>query len=334
MKQKGFYILGFLFFVFASAKTQDAQFSQFFVSSSYLNPAFAGETKGGKVALQDRLQWPSIPGAFKSFNFAYDQNLRGINGGLGIIVTHSQAGPAGYQFTNFSALYSQSIRLNQSWYARAGVQIGESIKALNVNQLTFSSQLFNGGNVPDEVQQNYQRKYFLDLSSGVLLYSRKAWFGFSAHHLNRPNESLLNSVSRLPIKYSAHGGFRYTLEKVKKEERDLVFAFNYKNQALFDQLDLGVYYDRKPLVFGLWYRGLPVFKSYQPGYSNNDALIIMLGYSTPGFRIGYSYDITISKLYGSTLGAHELSLVFEFVNYAKNAENGQKRLKNIPCPSF
>ncbi len=328
------YIFALMFFVFTSAKAQDPQFSQFYVSSSYLNPAFAGETKGGKIVLQDRLQWPSIPGAYKSFNCAYDQNLRRINGGLGFIVTHSQAGPGGYQFTNFSALYSHSIRLNESWYARAGFQIGESIRDINVNQLTFSSQLYNGGNIPNEVLQNYEKKYFLDLSSGVLIYSKKAWFGFAAHHLNKPNESLLKDQSPLPIKYSLHGGLRYTLEKVKKEERDLVFAFNYKTQALFDQLDLGVYYDRKPIMFGLWYRGIPVFKSYQLGYTNNDALIIMLGYSTKGFRVGYSYDLTISKLYGNTLGAHELSLVFEFVNYAKNTDSGKKRLKNIPCPSF
>lgn len=42
-----------------------------------------------------------------------------------------------------------------------------------------------------------------------------------------------------------------------KNHGDLVFAFNYMAQGTFDQMDLGVYYDTKPLSFGLWYQGLP-----------------------------------------------------------------------------
>jgi len=49
-------------------------------------------------------------------------------------------------------------------------------------------------------------------------------------------------------------------------------------------------------------------------------------------HIGYSYDFTISNLIGSTGGAHEISIVYEF----NNLSIGQlkKRIRAIPCPEF
>jgi hypothetical protein len=40
-------------------------------------------------------------------------------------------------------------------------------------------------------------------------------------------------------------------------------------QGKWDQLDLGAYVDHRQFTAGLWYRGLPIVKAYQPGYGNN-----------------------------------------------------------------
>ncbi len=97
-------------------------------------------------------------------------------------------------------------------------------------------------------------------------------------------------------------------------------------QDTYTQLDLGLYWYQMPLVIGIWYRGIPVFKEL----SSNDALAFLLGFKIDQFSIGYSYDLTISKLVGFTGGTHEIS-----TNYMFNQGITQReKRKIIPCPSF
>jgi hypothetical protein len=61
-----------------------------------------------------------------------------------------------------------------------------------------------------------------------------------------------------------------------------------------------------------------------------DAFILCLGVSTPKFKVGYSYDITVSKLgNGVSGGSHEVSLGFNFACKKK-----PKNFRKISCPSF
>lgn len=56
----------------------------------------------------------------------------------------------------------------------------------------------------------------------------------------------------------------------------------------------------------------------------------MVGFATEfQLRIGYSYDVTISKLTVKSGGAHELSLIYEWPQKPKN-----RRHRVVPCPKF
>jgi len=55
----------------------------------------------------------------------------------------------------------------------------------------------------------------------------------------------------------------------------------------------------------------------------------LIGYKSPHFSIGYSYDFTISNLVSSTAGAHEISIAIEFQKQKK-----RRRLHAVPCPEF
>jgi hypothetical protein len=100
-------------------------------------------------------------------------------------------------------------------------------------------------------------------------------------------------------------------------------------QGKFDQLDAGLYLTLEPMVFGLWYRGLPI-KNYEPGLPNNDAAIFLVGYKQDNLSVGYSYDLTVSRLGVSTGGSHELSLTYTFAS----PQSRKKFAKKIPCPKF
>ena len=62
-------------------------------------------------------------------------------------------------------------------------------------------------------------------------------------------------------------------------------------------------------------------------HRNSDAFIAMLGRKYKKFRIGYSYDITLSKLSNATLGSHEFTLGYLF--NCKNKEDKIIPLKTI-----
>jgi hypothetical protein len=88
-----------------------------------------------------------------------------------------------------------------------------------------------------------------------------------------------------------------------------------------------MYYLKDPLIFGLWYRGIP-FTTSQAG----DAVIGLVGIKTNKLHIGYSYDFTISNLISSTAGAHEITLVYEFS--VIQGQSQKRKYRAIPCPEF
>jgi hypothetical protein len=86
-----------------------------------------------------------------------------------------------------------------------------------------------------------------------------------------------------------------------------------------------------PIVFGLWYRGIPVSKNAENSPSQ-DAVVIILGFQFNRLEVVYSYDFTVSKLGPVSGGAHELALKYRFeipVN-----QKAKKKDKFIPCPTF
>jgi type IX secretion system PorP/SprF family membrane protein len=168
-----------------------------------------------------------------------------------------------------------------------------------------------------------------------MFYSNKVWLGVSAHHISQPNVSFVEGqISKLPMKLSAQGGIRFDLQGGGRNyithayaERSISFAFNYKQQDPFNQLDVGAQLFLDPLVLGIWYRGLPT----KNGLPNNEAFIGLVGISLEsGLDIGYSYDVTISKLgLRNSGGAHEVSITYSFL--WGNPKSRNMRARTIPC---
>lgn len=332
----GVFILALLSSNFVSA--QEPQFSQFYAASMSLNPAFTGNTLAGRVTAIYRNQWPKIPKGFVSYAFSYDHNIQELNSGVGLMVVHDKAGSGGLRFTNIAGLYSYNIKLSRHVAIRPGMKFSWTIRDYDLSGLVFNDQIVrNGASQTIESNLGEPISYF-DLGTGVILYSRKYWAGISFDHLNRPNQSLMGGMSELPVKASVHGGYNIPIDKDlrKKTITSVTVAANYKAQGKWDQLDIGAYYNRNPMVFGLWYRGIPLIKAYKPGYGNHDALIFLVGYRKDNLRIGYSHDVTISRLAGHTGGSHEISLTLEFPGSGKNTRKSKwvGRKSIIPCTKF
>lgn len=318
---------------------QDPQFSQFYANPLYLNPAMTGNTQQGRIAGIYRNQWAAVPAsssdAFRSYAFSYDHNLHKINSGAGLQFVRDRAGTGGLRFTEIAGLYSYHLAVTRFLNINAGMRFGYNQRDIDFNRLTFGDQLLrNDGSATNETFLVNKISY-LDIASGIILYAKRFWVGTAFNHINQPNQSFTGTKTPLPMKYSVHGGYNIPLKKDAKGNpiSNVTVAANYKAQQKWDQLDLGAYFKRSPVVLGMWYRGIPILKSYQPGYLNNDAVICLAGFDFDdyGISFGYSYDITISRLIKNTAGSHELSLIYEFVtpDYKKS-----KRKFVIPCTKF
>jgi type IX secretion system PorP/SprF family membrane protein len=317
---------------------QDVQFTQYYAAPLYLNPAFAGSSQHHRFIVNHRNQWPSIPNNFTNYSFSYDYHMDEVKGGVGLLVTTDKAGSAALRSTNIGLLYSYKVNLENKWLFSSGLYFGYARKDLNFDKLIFRDQLgFNNNanpNTNDQTARNIGAESHFDFGTGFLIHNKKVWAGFSAYHLNKPNQSLLGEESRLPIKYSVHGGVNIALYNgLRKRDKTSRIApsFIYKKQGKFDQLDLGLHFLYDPIVLGLWYRGIPVQQNVADNISQ-DAIALILGMHFLQFEVGYSYDFTISELGALSGGAHEMSLAYRFE--VPQSRKMRRKDKFIPCPTF
>lgn len=264
--------------------------------------------------------------------FSYDYNLAEFNSGIGLIVGQERAGVSPLTTTQIGALYAYRFQLKEKIWIQPGLKFNLIRTSLDYSDLVFNDQLYTEGSTTESF--SLENTSYLDLGSGVLVYNDKFWAGLAFNHINQPNQSLTNNESPLYMKFSAHGGYKYTLADGEKRNAAKYFnlAFHYKAQHKFDQLDFGAYYTQEPFVFGVWYRGIPLLKSYE-GVLNNDAVAIILGYTfvDMNMSVGYSYDATISKLAANSAGSHEISLIYEIATKKKKR---RKAKFFAPCAKF
>ncbi len=313
-------------------KAQDPQFTQFYASPMYLNPAFTGVTYEHRFVANYRNQWPGISKTYQTYMASYDYNLSELNSGIGITVMQDRAGSAGLTHSQIGVSYAYHFKISKFSEIRMGANLSYNMKRLDFNKLRFNDQIATGSSTSIE-SSKYEQLNFMDFAAGALLNSTEYWLGLSAKHLTQPNSSLTGDNVPLPLSLSLHGGYRFIIEKQGRHDlkRYISPAFNYRHEQKYDQLDIGIYYYHLPLYAGIWYRGLP-FKKYKAAYSSKESIALLIGVEITDYnlRIGYSYDLTISKLgVANSLGAHEISLVYEI---AKKKKRNRKVL--VSCPKF
>jgi len=323
------YFLVMSFIIISDSFGQDPTFSQFYANALYLSPSFAGATSEYRFALNYRNQWPAVPGVFHTYSISFDKALTNFNSGIGVLATYDVAGSGNLSTTNIGLIYSYDFNVNKEWHIRPGINFKFYYLGLDINKLIFNSQITGSGTSPSVTPPPFDNVADVDFATSALVYNERTWAGFTLDHLLKPKTSFYGNDATVPVKFNFYGGAQI-LKKTRlrqKMQEVLSVALNFQKQGKFYQSDLGLYYYKDPLIFGIWYRGIP-FATSQVG----DAIIGLIGIKTSQLHIGYSYDFTISSLIGSTGGAHEISLVYEFNNLSLGQM--KKRIRSIPCPEF
>jgi type IX secretion system PorP/SprF family membrane protein len=323
MMMKRLFTLSLVSAIVATAFAQDPEFTQFYANKLYLNPAFAGSHNCPRVVMNYRNQWPAITGNYVTTAFAYDQHVDGIKGGLGLLVTNDQAGQSTLKTTRVSGMYSYRQPLGRKFSIKFGMEATYFQKSLDWSKLTFGDMIdprrgfvYQTNDIPRGGSVSG-----IDFGAGVIGYSDVFYAGFAVHHLTEPNESLILGASPLPMKYTFHAGANIPLDgptasKYSKGGASISPNILFRQQDNFTQLNMGIYIKKDALVGGIWYR-------------NKDAFIVTLGIQSDYIKIGYSYDVTVSKLGTGTGGAHEITLGIDFTCKPK-----KRTFRTISCPSF
>ncbi|RYY34513.1 MAG: type IX secretion system membrane protein PorP/SprF [Sphingobacteriaceae bacterium] len=312
-------ILFLLSFSLATAFGQDHQYSQFFNSPVYLNPALNGQFEGKlRMSLIYRNQYTTLPGNLNYISASIDYNVPRFGGGFGLLFTRSSEGTAYLKKNSVSGVYSYSVG-SQDYVLSFGVQAGATNRTIDFSRLVFGDQIDPSlGVIPGQATSAdafpFNNRFYFDSGAGINLVVRNFMIGVSAQHLNRPNESFTGTPYRAPIRAAAHASYRLDLDwndnLYDYEKSYLIPSVVVYNQGKSYSYNAGMQYKRRSVNAGLWYRG---------GADGPNAIVISFIFDLfinreggEKLRLGVSHDVPAQRLnYGATSGTTEGSVVYE-----------------------
>ena len=329
---------------------QDPTFSQFYFNQLYVNPAFTGINSGLRAGVNYRDLWGHIPSKFPTYSVAVDAQDLSLSSGIGLNAWSDNEGEGYLRTQCISGLYSYRVVLSpKNWVFQAGFQTSIINKKIDWSKLIFSDQLHPLFGITGPTQNptpNQQSVTFADFTAGALIKGNHRnrlknliatyTFGVAMHHMVQPDESIIGQQSRLPKNLVIHFGavvpVRY---EVKKYKILLVPNILYERQTTMTDFVFSFNVMMKPIFYGISYRNeIPII----PDMDKADAVIVNVGYAGDQnkealvYKVGYSYDLTISDLRSNTAGTHELALIIEFRDFKFSQHANAK--KKLECPNF
>ena len=313
------------------AISQDMNYTQYFSTPIYYNPAYTGINSGVRARFLYRNQWPSLPVSYKSYFFSADlgdRNLPG-SGGLGIMINQDTPGVG--LINNFGAALTIGVRIPITSFmvTQIGVKAGIMQRKVNWDDMVFASQLdpkygniYTSTFIPPDANSRVVPDFGV---GGVLQFINPQGnvggnIGFSVDHIFKPDVSFLSSGSSpYPRKWvgqfdliiaTGPGGSSMMSRGGGEEPLKINIGGIYQNQASLNSLQVGLNLLKYNVYVGGW------FKSTMTGVVNS-ALALVAGYKYSFYedmniKFMYSYDLQISGALQGTGGAHEISLILEF----------------------
>jgi type IX secretion system PorP/SprF family membrane protein len=102
------------------SQAQDVQYSQFYASPLYLNPALTGASELTRIGINYRNQWPGLDQNFNSYSAYIDHYLFDYNSGIGLIFNGSQESLANLSTNEIGLSCAYRLKLSDDMYFRVG----------------------------------------------------------------------------------------------------------------------------------------------------------------------------------------------------------------------
>ena len=281
---------------------QDPQFTQFMYNKLIYNAGYAGTSGAICGVAQFRQQWVSFDGAPQSIALAGDMRLSGLPLGVGVNIMTDKIGPMSTFFLRAAGSYN--ITKLAGGTLGLGLDFGIQQKSIS-SEWTTPEPLKNDPRIPGIIalQDNGNfSKLSYDIGAGAFYQiPGKFYAGLSTTHL--PAQEIKTDKTGFKVKrhYYLMTGYTFNVNKWS----DLTPNIMFKTDAAGSAVDLNLTY--------LWSKMIWVGGTYRPTDAGSVAILAgVQGQAGLGnsisWKVGYSYDITASKLKTYAKGSHEIIL--------------------------
>ena len=151
-------------------------------------------------------------------------------------------------------------------------------------------------NTYDNFVQNQSNKYLMDMGAGLYMYSKKLFVGVAAEQLTRDLVQFGQGTANFnpQIHFNLIAGYKIPAGENLTVSPSILLK--YMSPAPIS-IDGNIQFEYKEW---LW---------LTMGYRHTDALVVMAGMNiSERFKVGYSYDYSLSRFNEFSSGGHELTL--------------------------
>ena len=295
-------LIGALCIGSTSMAQQEPQFTQFWNTLSYVNPAAGVNENKCEANVVARNQWNKIAGNPNTQLVTYTNRLKKISNAVGGSYMHENIGFS--TFHKVKATYAYQFRLGRRTFLTCGLAAGF--------QYMKNSGVFVTGPVVDPILDSFMvpsTRFTADF--GLAFRWRKLDLGLSATQI--PQRKYANGY-RDALHLFGYVGYDISLGSISKYKPGFVLR-----PQVFLKTDLNFYtvdYNVLLKYNNTFYAGLT--------FRTTDSYSLMAGWDVQvkkvKFRVSYAYDVWFSKLNNGIVGGtHEIGLGFLFKKIEKKS---------------
>lgn len=291
--------------------------TQYMFNEVMFNPGAVGSKDYITVHANVRQQWLGFEGAPSTQSVTSHAYL-GKNMGLGGSIYNEVTGPSRRTGINVMGAYRLQLSKDKAHMLGMGLGLSMTQHIIDMNRLTTY--------LPDDpaILKGYNNRVVPDANVGFYYTYKDAGFaGISVRNVLQTSIDIydyeIKVVNPMVRNYYVYGGYDFTLPK----------KWNLRPTAMFRMIDALVWqFDvsctatyNKMVWFGASYR-------------YNDAAAAMAGFQFGMFKLGYSYDFTLSDIKNYSSGTHELFMELQIFNKDGGSKVPWLKRNRIYTPSI
>ena len=287
-------VTGLMFVSAESFAQQDPMYTQYMENLQTLNPAYAGSKEMLSMMVAARNQWVSLPGAPDTRSISLHTPIKATQMGLGFSLLRDKIGPVTQ--TGLYVDYSYRLYFSNQQTLALGLKGG-----LNFFDANLANLATNDPNDP-VFAYDINRRFLPNLGVGAFFYTNQYYLGLSVPKLieNTINDNGVStqSISKEQIHLFFMAGYVFDVNRIVKFKPSILAKYVHNAPVSLDLNGTFLFYER------LWLGGM-----FRMGDSFGGLVQMQV---TDQIKIGYSYDLPISKLGAYNNGTHEIMVSFDF----------------------
>jgi type IX secretion system PorP/SprF family membrane protein len=329
----------FLFIIHSNSSFgQENTYSHFFTASSFLNPAFAGDTRFASFQADNRLVKNTGAKISRNTMISFDQKIPNYRSGLSVNINQNSGD---FNELKIKGNYSYTFSITKRYWLKTGVGFSWNFVNTNAQRYKYPDQFNQWGYTGQETQEPSlnERDNYPGFAAGLVIYDGLSWLSFSVDDINSPKQDFAGTETHVPVSWSLNGSYMIPIDKGKKSKR--IFAtkggiepyssigpvVGFYKKGPFNITNFGINGFIRPIYFGAEYR----YNSFGKNILTKgiSTLGLLVGYRNESLSIAYSYDFRIDRNDVNYRGAHEISLVY----YLYTIKKDYIKNKLVPLPN-